>query len=211
MRKRLERDARREKILAGALEAFAAKGFGATNREIADAAGMTSPGLIYHYFPSKEELLWAVVEAYAPPLRLLHQSDALMELPLRDVLTRIASAYLELFETPQRVALMRVVFGEGIRRPEIAARFAAAGPVRMVAFLRAYFERQMERGVLRRGDPDWAARAFIGPLVTVAVSKTVLGGAFDPAMTRAELVENAVETFLHGMAAAAAAPGGPEP
>ena len=45
---------RREQIMESALRVFAKKGFtGASNKDIAREAGIT-PGLIYHYFESKE-------------------------------------------------------------------------------------------------------------------------------------------------------------
>ena len=40
---------RRQQIIDGALEVFSEKGFEkATNKDIAEAAGIGSPGLIYH-------------------------------------------------------------------------------------------------------------------------------------------------------------------
>jgi AcrR family transcriptional regulator len=50
-----------EKILAGAMNAFSTKGFdGATTEEVASAAGV-SKGLVFRYFPTKDELLQALV------------------------------------------------------------------------------------------------------------------------------------------------------
>ena len=52
-----ERDQRRERILAGAIEAFAAKGFHGTRvRDVAKAAGCAD-GTIYLYFRGKNDLL----------------------------------------------------------------------------------------------------------------------------------------------------------
>ncbi|HJT57159.1 MAG TPA: helix-turn-helix domain-containing protein, partial [Ktedonobacteraceae bacterium] len=53
---------RREQIIDAAMHVFAEKGFvRATNKDIAREAGIT-PGLIYHYFDSKEALLKAIVD-----------------------------------------------------------------------------------------------------------------------------------------------------
>ncbi|NIW45213.1 MAG: TetR family transcriptional regulator, partial [Gammaproteobacteria bacterium] len=44
-------ETRREEIIDAALRVFSEKGFNAaTNKDIAKAAGIRSPGLIYHYF-----------------------------------------------------------------------------------------------------------------------------------------------------------------
>lgn len=56
------RDERREQLLAAAAQVFARKGLAATKiADVAAAAGI-SHGLVYHYFPSKEELFTALVE-----------------------------------------------------------------------------------------------------------------------------------------------------
>lgn len=53
----------REAILDGALDVFSAKGFrGATLDEIATAAGLSKPNLLY-YFASKEAIYRALIEA----------------------------------------------------------------------------------------------------------------------------------------------------
>lgn len=52
----------RERIVESAMELFALRGYGATGlSEIARAAG-AQPGSIYHFFPTKEDLLAAVLE-----------------------------------------------------------------------------------------------------------------------------------------------------
>ena len=57
----LAREERRQQILAAALDCFAAKGFhAATTAEISAAAGISVAGL-YQYFPSKEDLVAAIV------------------------------------------------------------------------------------------------------------------------------------------------------
>lgn len=56
------RDERREQILIAAARVFSRKGLAATKiTEVAALAGV-SHGLLYHYFPSKEDLFAALVE-----------------------------------------------------------------------------------------------------------------------------------------------------
>ena len=58
---------RRRQILDAALEVFGTKGFyQATNKDIAEAAGGISPGLIYWYFKDKQDLLFAVIRDRPP-------------------------------------------------------------------------------------------------------------------------------------------------
>ena len=61
-RKRLTPEERTEQIIETAAKLFAEKGFDATSiDDIAEACGV-APGLIYHYFDSKSEILRALLE-----------------------------------------------------------------------------------------------------------------------------------------------------
>jgi AcrR family transcriptional regulator len=61
-RRRLRPEERREEILAAAMELVSVAGFnGVSLDSFAEACGMTKAGLLHH-FPSKEELLTAVLE-----------------------------------------------------------------------------------------------------------------------------------------------------
>jgi TetR/AcrR family transcriptional regulator, transcriptional repressor of aconitase len=71
--------ARRQEILDRAIQVFAAKGFESTSlRAIAEAIGVSHAALL-HYFPSREELLIAVLRAneenYAPEYTQRAQTD----------------------------------------------------------------------------------------------------------------------------------------
>ena len=61
-------DKRREAILAAAAQLYAKKGFpGASVAELAKAC-RTSKSLIYHYFPSKDDILYAVMAEHLDAL-----------------------------------------------------------------------------------------------------------------------------------------------
>lgn len=54
----------REKIVFAALQLFARKGYGSTSvADILDAAGLNA-GSLYHFFPGKQDVLLAVLDAY---------------------------------------------------------------------------------------------------------------------------------------------------
>jgi AcrR family transcriptional regulator len=54
----------RDRVVLSALQLFAAKGYGSTSvADVRQAAGIHS-GSLYHFFPGKQELLLAVLEAY---------------------------------------------------------------------------------------------------------------------------------------------------
>lgn len=61
-RVRLDPEERREQILNAALEAFHVKGYGQTSvRDLGTAVGMSVAGM-YHYFSTKEDILFAIID-----------------------------------------------------------------------------------------------------------------------------------------------------
>ncbi len=199
-RKQAVFDERRQQIIDGALKVFSRKGFTqATNKEVAEAAGINSPGLIYHYFASKEDLLRAVVEQHAPPLQLVTRADELMALPPEEALSQFGRSYLRLIEDPQFGAFIRVLLGEAIRSPQFAQLFGEIGPLRVMHLLAEYLRRKMEEGLLRRADPLIAARCFMGPLVTYLMTRAVLGLTDDPEVDAETILATVVGVFLRGL------------
>src|SRR5688500_15581529 len=112
---------RREQIMEAALHVFARKGFvRATNKDIAQEAGIT-PGLIYHYFASKEDLLRAAIAEHSP-LRLIHTLPAkILDQPPEVFLRFMAQQLLTIIEDDRFVRLMRVFLPEVVYHPEMTA------------------------------------------------------------------------------------------
>jgi AcrR family transcriptional regulator len=106
----------RERILDNALELMATHGAGSTSmRQLAKACGV-NVAAIYHYFPSKADLLRSVIEErqYALRLRSLPPFDA--TLPPRD---RLVALILAIWEGAQEEeAIWRLLLGEGLRGDE---------------------------------------------------------------------------------------------
>ena len=199
-RKQERYDERRRQILEGALKVFATKGFlAATNKDVAEAAGINSPGLIYHYFANKEDLLRAVIEDYAPPIQLLAQADTLMALPPEQALTLFGQAYLRLIDDPKFGACQRVLMGEAMRSPKFAELLGEIGPLRFLQFLKSYFQRKMDEGLLQKVNPAIAARCFIGPLITYMLSRNILHLPDEPGVDAGALVATSVQVFLKGL------------
>jgi TetR/AcrR family transcriptional regulator, mexJK operon transcriptional repressor len=197
-------DQRRQQIIDGALKVFSSKGFAqATNKDVAEAAGINSPGLIYHYFKDKADLLRAVVEQHAPPMQLVTHSDEMMALPPAEALTRFGLAYLRLTKDPNMGAAVKLIMSEALRDPEFARVFGEIGPLRVWRFLETYLKHQMDQGVLRRTDAHLAARCFVGPLVLHLITRSILQFSEDSEIEAETLVALNVEIFLQGLQAVA--------
>jgi len=191
---------RRQQIIDGALEVFAHKGFErATNKDIAEAAGIGSAGLIYHYFKDKSDLFRQVLEQRAPMLQLLNQTEAIAKLPPREALTIIGNAFVSTMDNRAAVPLFKLIAGEAIRRPMVADMINKIGPGRGFPFLKHYLEQQMEAGVLRRMDAGAAARCFMGPLLAYFLTREVFPMPDAKTLSPQTMVATLVDIFLQGM------------
>lgn len=191
---------RRQQIIDGALHVFADKGFErATNKDIAEAAGIGSAGLIYHYFKDKSDLLRQVVEQRAPVLKLLNDTDPMIDRPPREMLKIFGTAFVDTMTNQAAIGLFKIILGESIRRPMVADMINTVGPGRAFAFLRGYLERQMEAGNLRRMDAGAAARSFIGPLLAFVMMREVFRQPDSLSLSPEAMVDTAITIFLEGM------------
>jgi TetR/AcrR family transcriptional regulator, mexJK operon transcriptional repressor len=191
---------RRQQIIDGALAVFSEKGFEkATNKDIAEAAGIGSPGLIYHYFKDKSDLFRQVVEQRAPVLQLVSRGETMMDTPPHEVLTLFGNAFIQMLGNRTAVALFKLILGEAVRHPMVAEMFNKIGPGRGFAFLERYLAHQMDIGTLRRADPGAAVRCFVGPLIAYVVTREIFRQPDAATLSPQTMVDTLVETFLHGM------------
>jgi len=200
LRKEEDYEAKRQQIIDGALEVFASKGFeNASNKEIAGAAGIGSPGLIYHYFEDKGHLYREVLEQRLPVLQLLAHPQELATLPPEEALTHFGRAFLQMLEAPQSLSLLRLMMGDATRNPLAGKLFWQAGPMRGLDFLEKYLESAMGSGQLRRVDAVFAAMQFMGPLVMVLLSRTVFPECATAAIDTEAMLQHHVALFLEAM------------
>ena len=191
---------RRQQIIDGALKVFSEKGFvQATNKDVAVAAGINSPGLIYHYFADKADLLRAIIERYGPPMQLLARPEQFLQMPIQEALTQFGLGYLRLTDDPKIGSSVRVLMAEAFHNPEFAKILAEAGPLRIWQLLADYLAQKMDDGTLRRTDPRLAARCFVGPLVLEMLSRKIFNLADNMSVDAGALVAMNVEIFLRGM------------
>jgi len=176
----------RERIVRAALRCFATGGYGRTsNRQIAEAADVTSPAL-YHYFDSKAEL-YAAVHDHGLETVLRAYRDALVRhADCLDQLCAIVEASIELNRAhPGLAEFLSVAPLELDRHPELEARLRLSG-AEVQAVFRELLERGVERGELR---PDldvetvvdlltatsFGVHCFFGPLAKPEQHRAVLG------------------------------------
>ena len=191
----------RKRILEAALEVFSRFGYrGTTNKRIATAAGGIAPGLIYHYFADKQALFRAALEEAFPLLQMTSHPEALMALPPREALRQIAYGYLKIFEREEVRRGLRLLMAELLREDSDVRVQVIGEPIgRVFALLASYFQAQIDAGTLKPGDPEIAARAFLGPFALTVMSRDLLEQPAALAIADDELVDSAVNIFLDGL------------
>src|SRR5262245_61671615 len=124
-RRRLK-EARPQQLLDAALELFVEKGFAATRaEEVAQRAGV-SKGTLYLYYPSKEELLKAVIREHLSSRIAAGAAAADKHRgPVADLLREVFSRWwLEVFDSPTS-GVFKLVITEVRNFPEIAAFYVS--------------------------------------------------------------------------------------
>ncbi|NJK79093.1 MAG: TetR/AcrR family transcriptional regulator [Chloroflexaceae bacterium] len=190
---------RRQQIIEGALRVFADKGFEkATNKDIAQAAGIGSPGLIYHYFADKDDLFQRVLEHHLPIFRILEQGERIYAMPPHEALLLITHTIFGVLNDPIKITFIKLTIGEAIRRPELADLVGRLLPGRGLRFLSNYFEYLMDQGVLRRAEPRALARTFIGAILAYIITVVVFKQPDLVVVTPEVMAQTLVDTFLNG-------------
>ncbi len=156
----------RQAILDAALALFAQKGyFGTSLRDVAGAVGVRESAL-YNYFPSKDALFDALIDADQHVK--LERLAVLADSPIADgraVLEQLAMLSLESFAAPRHQQLFRILMSDGIR-------LAKTGRINLYERMghgrerfQALIARLVQEGWLRAGDPQMMMMAFTAPLI----------------------------------------------
>lgn len=166
-RRELQAQERRNQLIEVALKLFAEKGMeNTTIKDIAEAAGVAQ-GLLYHYYRSKDDLLWAIIGKYNPVVEMSQIFAAAADRPAHDVLLDAATRVYALLT--ERAGVVRVVVREALVRPDIQ-QASRMGQAIALGVLARYLEARIVAGELRPHNPDVPARMFIGSVLALYIT-----------------------------------------
>lgn len=141
--------ARREAILAAALEEFSASGFAAARLDdVARRAGVAK-GTIYLYFADKEALFQELARSMLSPFVGNIEAFASADIPFPKLIDALADAFVrDVIETRRR-DIIRLIISEGVRFPSLAEFYHREVLSRIIVAIRTVLQRAYDRGELR--------------------------------------------------------------
>ena len=185
---------RRDRILSAATELFLENGYGDTSIDAIVERSGGSKATLYSYFPAKDELFRAVIDAI-----VLHRVEP--ELApggdIRSELVTFAMRRMSVVFSSQHRALLRLIVGERERFPDIARMYYDHGPKRSKQFLTEYMTILKEQNLLAIGDPAESAEFLVGMLFFEGyLEQLYLGEVLLPEKKWQQRIERVVDRFM---------------
>ncbi|WP_309707496.1 TetR/AcrR family transcriptional regulator [Armatimonas sp.] len=153
-------DQRRSEILQAAATCFIRRGFHQTSMKEVCAEAKLSPGLVYHYFESKEQIIQAIAQqAHRATGSLMAELETLPTLRL--ALARLAERLTHWLAQNGEARLYIEASVEASRNPSVRATFRAADDAFVTSF-RLLLDAATHRGELPRDLDTELLAALIG-------------------------------------------------
>jgi AcrR family transcriptional regulator len=167
--------ARREAIIAAALDEFSARGFAATRIDDVAKRADVAKGTIYLYFRDKEALFEELVRVMLVPLVSTMEAPPPPDIPTRVLLNAFVERFVQEIYGTKRRNVLRLVMTEGPRFPKLAEFYYRNVIERAMAAMRALIERAIQRGELKHD----ALLRFPQLVVAPGVVAIIWSGLFD--------------------------------
>jgi len=210
------KEERPQELLDAALALFVEKGFAATRSEEVAARAGVSKGTLYLYFPSKEELLKAVIREHVSVeimagAQLVQDFEGSSAELLRELL---GGWWTRLYDSPAS-AVFKLVITEVRNFPEIAQFYSQEVVQRGQQIIGGIIQRGVDSGEFRPIDVPAAVLSLVFPLVMLCLHKHSLGACVPlHAVEPHHFIREHIKLTLTGLlepAAAIAAPAARQP
>jgi TetR/AcrR family transcriptional regulator, mexJK operon transcriptional repressor len=185
--------------LAAARQVFEKKGFAEATLDEVVALSGGSRQTLYALFGGKQGLFEAITSDTCESIFQGLTPEKLATRATDEVLKEVGTRYLAIVTSPSCLSLNRLVVAEAPRIPDVVQRFWELGPGRSRAFLAEFFDRQIERGLLRMPDSRAGAEYFLEMLSGTVRLQCLIGLRQPPTPQEIEeIVRGAVAQFLNG-------------
>jgi AcrR family transcriptional regulator len=170
----VEREERMRAIRTAALDLFTRKGFSAARLDDVAAAAGVAKGTIYLYFPSKQDLLEAIVAStIGATLAQVEQAVAASPAPASELLRLIGRAIALGVQDPTRRRVLHLVLSEGARFPAIADFYHREIISRGLRLIRAIIAKGLASGEFVSDELARFPQLFIAPALLAAIWSVV--------------------------------------
>ena len=160
-------------------------------------AACVSKSTLYAYYPTKDALFAAVVEAECRAFAHTFSEIAFERRDLADSLKQLGQNYLGLLLAPSAIGLYRIVVAETPRFPALGQAFYAAGPDLVKRRLAEYLTRAAADGQLSVRNSEQAAEHFLALLRGDLQFRTLFGVCPAPSRSAiAHAVAAVVDCFM---------------
>ena len=194
------KEARPGELVEAALDLFVEKGFAATRSEEVAARAGVSKGTLFLYFPSKEELLKAVIsENLVGRFAQWNEQFESFEGSTPDMLRFCMRIWWESVGSTKVAGITKLMLSEGRNFPDLAAFYQKEFVEPAHELLRKILRRGIDRGEFAPVDVNLAIYTVLAPMVFLMIwqySACVEDG-FDPE----KYLELQTETLLNGLVA----------
>jgi AcrR family transcriptional regulator len=194
------KEARPQELLDAALALFVEKGFAATRaEEVAQRAGV-SKGTLYLYYPSKEELLKAVIGHFVSA-RIADTAQAIEQHqgPIAPLLTEVlVQWWRDMYDSPGS-GTFKLMIGEARNFPEIAEFYVREVIEPGHLLTRRIVERGIESGEFRAVDVDNTVHSLLLPLVMVCTHKHAFGACTSHLIDAPAFIAAHVDLVVRGL------------
>ncbi len=188
-------------LLDAALDLFVERGFAATRSEDVAARAGVSKGTLYLYYPSKEELLKAVirqnvVNQIAEGSEIIRQFDGNSS----DLLTQVLNMWWERIGETRASGIIKLMTSEVRNFPEVAQFYVDEVVTPSNQMLAQVIQRGVDRGEFRAVNVPEVVHALVGPLIFLVLNKHSLGACSISFMLQPRAVITAlIDMVLHGL------------
>jgi len=196
---RRRKEERPAEILAAALKTFSSKGFAATKlSEVAKEAGV-SKGTLYLYFESKEALFKAVVSEFVLPQIARAEEQAQQNTgSIKLLMIKLLEQWrINVLET-ELSGITKMMIAEASNFPDLATFYLEHVIQRTRRFVAKLIKLGIENGEFRQCNSDYAARAFLTPMVFSAIWQHSLA-PFDDSYDLNEYLNVHIDIFMRGI------------
>ena len=205
------KEARPQELLDAALALFVEKGFAATRSEEVAARAGVSKGTLYLYYPSKEELLKAVIRQNLS--RLLADGEGIAERfqgSTADLLATLLRTWWDQVGDTPAGGIHKIMLAEVGNFPEIAEFYEREVIVPAHRLMSKTLQRGVDRGEFRPVDAAEATHVLIAPLIFLALHKHSFGQCpFGAELAPSRLIDAQIDIVLHGLQVPDRAPATP--